>query len=172
LTGWKARNCRGGGVLTGFDGNCPTPYNPAMSPGTHLKRADRELVVRLLEAHGVTPTAQRVRVGELMFAVAQHMTAEQVIDEVRASGTRISKATVYNTLNLFAERGLLRHINIDPTRTYFDSNTGVHYHFHNIDTGELIDVGVPEVEFERLPKPPPGTELAGVDVVLRVRSKP
>jgi Fur family iron response transcriptional regulator len=133
--------------------------------------ASREEVARLLNAHGVTPTEQRVRVGELMFATAQHLSAEQVLEGLRSSGTRISKATVYNTLNLFAARGLLRQINIDSTRACFDSNTGLHYHFHNLDTGELIDVGVPEVEFRRLPDLPSGTELAGVDVVIRVRRK-
>jgi Fur family iron response transcriptional regulator len=133
--------------------------------------ASREEVTRLLHAHGVTPTEQRVRVGELMFATAQHLSAEQVLEGLRSSGTHISKATVYNTLNLFAAKGLLRQINIDSTRACFDSNTGLHYHFHNLDTGELIDVGVPEVEFRRLPDLPSGTELAGVDVVIRVRRK-
>jgi Fur family iron response transcriptional regulator len=136
-----------------------------------LPMATRESVTQLLQAHGVTPTEQRLRVAELMFATAQHLSAEQVLEGLRGSGTRISKATVYNTLNLFAERGLLRQINIDSTRACFDSNTGLHYHFHNLDTGELTDVGVPEVEFRRLPELPAGTELAGVDVVIRVRRK-
>jgi len=133
--------------------------------------ASREEVTRLLHAHGVIPTEQRIRVGELMFATAQHLSAEQVLEGLRSSGTRISKATVYNTLNLFAAKGLVRQINIDSTRACFDSNTGLHYHFHNLDTGELTDVGVPEVEFRRLPDLPTGTELAGVDVVIRVRRK-
>ena len=133
--------------------------------------ASRDDVARLLQAHGVTPTEQRLRVGELMFATAQHLSADQVLESLRKSGARISKATVYNTLNLFAARGLLRQINIDSTRACFDSNTGLHYHFHNLDTGELIDVGVPEVEFRRLPELPPDTELAEVDVVIRVRRK-
>jgi Fur family transcriptional regulator, iron response regulator len=133
--------------------------------------ASREEVARLLQAHGVMPTEQRLRVGELMFATAQHLSAEQVLEGLRSSGTPISKATVYNTLNLFAAKGLLRQINIDSTRACFDSNTGLHYHFHNLDTGELIDVGVPEVEFRRLPDLPSGTELAGVEVVIRVRRK-
>ncbi len=133
--------------------------------------ASREDVTRLLQAHGVTPTEQRLRVGELMFATAQHLSADQVLDGLRKSGARISKATVYNTLNLFAARGLLRQINIDSTRACFDSNTGLHYHFHDLDTGELTDVGIPEVEFRRLPDLPAGTELAGVDVVIRVRRK-
>lgn len=133
--------------------------------------ADPELVVRLLQSHGIAPTAQRIRIGELMFGAAQHATAEQIIARLRAAGARVSKATVYNTLNLFASRGLLRQISADPDRAHFDSNTAMHYHFHNLDTGELTDVGVPEVQFQRLPQPPAGMELAGVDVVLRLRRK-
>jgi Fur family transcriptional regulator, iron response regulator len=132
----------------------------------------RGQVAQLLEAHGIAPTQQRVRVGELLFARDQHLTAEQIIDALRTGGARVSKATVYNTLNLFAERGLLRQINVDSTRACFDSNTKLHYHFHNVDTGELTDVAVPQIEFQRMPELPAGTELAGVDIVIRVRRKP
>jgi Fur family iron response transcriptional regulator len=133
--------------------------------------ADPEFVVRVLQSHGIAPTTQRIRVGEMLFGSPRHATADQVLAHLRADGARISKATVYNTLNLFAARGLLRQINVDPQRAYFDSNTGAHYHFHNLDTGELIDVEPPEVEFQRLPAPPDGMELAGVEVVLRLRRK-
>jgi len=133
--------------------------------------APRDDVVRMLQAHGISPTEQRIRVGEIMFAAAQHLSAEQLLDGLRVAGARISKATVYNTLNLFAACGLVRQVIDDSTRACFDSNTALHYHFHNLDTGELIDVGVPEVEFRRLPDLPLGTELAGVDVVIRVRRK-
>lgn len=142
-----------------------------MSPVPTSLSPSREQVAQLLEAHGIAPTQQRVRVGELLFARDQHLTAEQIIEALRTSGARISKATVYNTLNLFAQRGLLRQINVDSARACFDSNTKLHYHFHNVDTGELTDVGVPQIEFQRMPDLPAGTELAGVDIVIRVRSK-
>ena len=48
---------------------------------------------------------------------------------------RMSKATVYNTLNLFAARGLIRQLSVDSERTWFDSNTAAHYHFHDVDGG-------------------------------------
>ncbi len=140
-------------------------------PALSGRYADPEHVVRVLQSHRIVPTTQRIKVGELMFGTAQHATAEQVLEGLRAGGARISKATVYNTLNLFAARGLLKQINVDPQRAYFDSNTAVHYHFHNLDTGELTDVEIPEVRFERLPDPPAGMELAGVDIVMRLRRK-
>src|SRR5262245_61208178 len=131
----------------------------------------REEVTRRLLEHGIAATEQRIRVGELLFERNQHLTAEQIIDSLRRAGARISKATVYNTLNLFAAHGLVRQINVDSARACFDSNTTRHYHVHNLDTGELVDVEVPELEFSRLPQLPEGTELAGVDVVIRVRKR-
>jgi Fur family transcriptional regulator, iron response regulator len=137
----------------------------------HRPAAAREEVVRHLSQHGIAATEQRVRIGELLFACDQHLTADQIIERLRRTGARVSKATVYNTLNLFAARGLVRQINVDATRACFDSNVGAHHHFHNVDTGELRDVAVAELEFRRMPELPPGTELAGVDIVIRVRSK-
>jgi Fur family iron response transcriptional regulator len=83
----------------------------------------------------------------------------------------VSKATVYNTLNLFAGHGLIRQLSVDGSRAWFDSNVEPHYHFHDLSTGALIDVPVPAVEFSRLPVPPPGTEVAGIDLVIRLRRK-
>jgi hypothetical protein len=65
----------------------------------------RDGVRRTLEVHGVRPTAQRIRMAEVMLAAPCHMTAEQVLAALRLSAARVSKATVYNTLRLFVERG-------------------------------------------------------------------
>ena len=99
------------------------------------------------------------------------MSAEQILESLRATGARVSKATVYNTLNLFAERGLIRQLSVDGSRAWFDSNVDAHYHFHDVSSGALIDVPVPEVEFSKLPAPPPGTEVDGIDLVIRLRKK-
>ena len=132
---------------------------------------DRDRVRQLLLRHGITPTGQRLKVAHLLFACDQHLTADQVIGALRAAGARVSKATVYNTLNLFAEKGLLKALNFDPTRCSFDSNTAPHFHFHDVETGELIDVAPADVEFARLPALPAGMESLGVEVVFRVRRK-
>ncbi len=125
-----------------------------------------------LSGCGIRPTAQRVRIASLLLSAPQHLSAEQILANLRASGARVSKATVYNTLNLFASRGLIRQLSVDGSRAWFDSNVDAHYHFHDPASGALIDVPVPEVEFSRLPPPPPGTEVAGIDLVIRLRKKP
>ena len=124
-----------------------------------------------LAACGIRPTAQRVRIASLLLSEPQHLSAEQILAQLRLAGTRVSKATVYNTLNLFAARGLIRQLSVDGSRAWFDSNVDAHYHFHDVASGALIDVPVPEVEFSRLPPPPPGTEVDGIDLVIRLRKK-
>ena len=129
----------------------------------------RDEAAQVLAGRGVLPTAQRIDIALMMLGRPQHLSAEQVIGTIRASGLRISKATVYNTLNLFCERGLLRAVDVDPTRQYYDSSTAPHHHFYNIDTGELTDIPIESVALNVETALPPGTEQAGVEVVVRVR---
>jgi Fur family iron response transcriptional regulator len=60
-------------------------------------------------------------------------------------------------------------IAVDDTRSWFDSNVEPHYHFHDETSGALTDVALPEVQFSRLPAPPKGMEVAGLDLVIRLR---
>lgn len=131
--------------------------------------ADRKRIQSLLAAHGIQPTAQRLRIAELIFSREQHLTADQVIQALGRDGAHVSKATVYNTLNLLSAKGLLRPLQVGPDRGLFDSNTEPHHHFHVEGSGELIDVPPGAVEFSRLPPLPPGTEQVSVEVVIRVR---
>ena len=125
-----------------------------------------------LRRHGIHPTTQRLRIAQLLCAAPQHLTVEQLLATLRGEGGRISKATVYNTLHLFAERGLVRPVVVDGSRAWFDSTVAPHHHFHDLETGALTDVPLPDVEFQRLPPAPEGMEYAGIDVVIRLRRKP
>jgi Fur family iron response transcriptional regulator len=124
-----------------------------------------------LQAHGVGATAQRLEIANLVLGEPQHVTAEIVLGRLAARGKRVSKATVYNTLNLFAAKGLLRQLTVDPDVTWFDSNTGAHFHVQHVETGALMDVDPAKLSLVGLPPPPEGTEVVGIEVVIRVRSK-
>jgi Fur family iron response transcriptional regulator len=126
-------------------------------------------LVERLKKNGVLPTAQRLRIAALLLASPQHLTAEQILCRLREGGMRISKATVYNTLNLFAAKGVIRQLAVDGDRAWFDSNTEPHYHFQDIETGALTDLAPQEVRFDRLPPPPLGMEYAGVELFIRLR---
>lgn len=129
----------------------------------------RTQIIERLKAVGITPTQQRVDIALILFARSQHMSAEQVLNIVNAGGALVSKATVYNTLGLFAEKGLLREVIVDPAKVFYDSNTGEHHHFYNVDTGALIDIEPHAVHVDSLPPMPEGTVADGVDVIIRVR---
>jgi len=135
------------------------------------READREKIAQRLMAHGVLPTAQRIDVGLVILAKPQHLSADQIIAAIRSMSARVSKATVYNTLNLFCERGLLRTVEVDPTRQYYDSTIDAHHHFYNVDTGEITDIPLDAISLNVGAALPPGTEQAGVDVVIRVRGR-
>ena len=82
----------------------------------------------------------------------------------------VSKATVYNTLGLFASKGLLSEVIVDPTKVFYDSNTSDHHHFYAMDSGELMDIEGDSLRLENMPVLPEGTEAEGIDIVIRVRN--
>ena len=124
----------------------------------------------LLRGHGVNPTAQRMDIARLMLSRKTHLAADEVFRLVNLGGTHVSKATIYNTLGVFAEKGLIREVVIDPTRVVYDSNTAPHHHFYNVETGELTDIESHTMLVDGLPPLPQGTEMEGVEVVVRLRS--
>ena len=142
--------------MTGTDTNTGT--------GTAVARA-------ILERHGVRPTSQRVRVAEMLLTAPRHVTAEQVLRALREGEDHVSKATVYNTLKLFVDQGLVRQIHVDPERCVYDSMMAPHHHFQLLETGEMIDIRPEDLEFAKMPPLPPGTEIADVEVVIRLRRR-
>lgn len=126
-------------------------------------------VAARLQACGIRATAPRLQIAQLLLAAPQHLSAEQLTEALRHRGLAVSKATVYNTLNLFAAHGLIRQLVVDGARSCFDSNVQAHYHFRDETSGALTDVALPEVQFSRLPDPPAGMEVAGLDLVIRLR---
>lgn len=131
----------------------------------------REQIIHELTLHGLKPTEQRVRVASVLLSAPKHLTAEQILAAVRQSGERVSKATVYNTLKVLAEHGLVRQIHLDPERSVYDSTRAPHHHFHDLETGELRDIQPHEIEFSKLPPLPEGMEADTVEVVIRLRKK-
>lgn len=131
----------------------------------------REAVSELLRQHGITPTQQRLEIAQILFARPQHLSAEQVMAVVNQDAPRASKATVYNTLGLFARKGLVREVIVDPSKVFYDSNTRDHHHFYNVDTGALMDIHADHVALGALPPLPEGTEAEGVEVIIRLRNR-
>ena len=135
------------------------------------KAYSREHLVRVLRDHDITPTHQRIEIAHALFSRCEHLSADRILALVNDRASETSKATVYNTLNLFLERKLVREVIVDPSRVFYDPNTEPHHHLYNIDTGELTDVDEAAVDISGLPPLPRGMMVEGVDVIVRIRSR-
>lgn len=122
-----------------------------------------------LRACGITPTQQRVSIGETLFAKSQHVSAEQVLAMVNKDHEQVSKATVYNTLGLFAIKGLLQEVIIEANKVFYDTNLDKHHHLYHVDTGMLEDIDASQVRVDYLPELPKDTILENIDVIIRLR---
>ena len=121
---------------------------------------------------GLRPTRQRVSLGWLLFGKGdRHITAEKLFDEAVRARIPVSLATVYNTLHQFTETGLLRQLAVDGSKAYFDTNPSEHHHFFIEGEDALVDVPGDAIAVGELPQPPEGLEIAGVEVIVRLRRK-
>lgn len=141
-----------------------------MVRGSNPLPIEKDAIAGLLQEHGISPTAQRVEIAGILLSQRQHLSADQMLTRLDEHGAAVSKATVYNTLGLFAERGLIRQVIVDPAKVFYDSNVEAHHHFYNIDDGSLTDVDATEVPIEQLPRAPAGTVAEAVDIVIRIRN--
>jgi Fur family iron response transcriptional regulator len=110
-------------------------------------------------------------VAGYVLDTVEHPSADQVFARVRATSPGLSRATVYNTLNLFVAKGLLRSMALDGGRVLFDPNVEPHHHFVDEATGEIHDVPWDTLEISRLGALR-GLEVREVQVVLRGRRRP
>ncbi|MCR4269264.1 iron response transcriptional regulator IrrA [Nitratireductor sp. ZSWI3] len=136
------------------------------------ERQEALLEDRLRNA-GLRPTRQRIALAELLFAAGdRHVSAEALHEEAQDAGCSVSLATVYNTLHQFTEAGMLRIVQVEGARTHFDTNVSDHHHFFFEEENLVFDIPSGRVEVKNLPEPPDGTEIANVDIVVRLRRKP
>ena len=126
-----------------------------------------------LSSAGLRPTRQRLLLAGLLVGDGQdrHVTAEWLHDAAERAGEKVSLATVYNTLKAFTQAGLVQEITVDGTRSYFDTRVDDHPHFFWERENRLTDAPADELTIAQLPDRPEGTEIAKVDVVIRLRAR-
>jgi Fur family iron response transcriptional regulator len=117
------------------------------------------------------PTRQRVALAALLIGDGRdrHVTAESLHASSTQTGEGVSLATVYNTLRAFCDAGLMQEVVVDGSKSYFDTRMDDHPHFYWEDSAELTDAPADQLQFTRLPDAPAGTEIAKIDVVIRLR---
>ncbi len=97
-------------------------------------------LIALLRQHGIQPTPQRLAVAAYVLDNTSHPTAEEVLAKVRRTCPTVSRATVYNTLNLFVDKRLLKPQILKEGTIVFDPNVTAHHHFVDDTTGRVYDI--------------------------------
>ena len=126
-------------------------------------RRDETSVLKKLE---INPSAQRVAVAQYVLHTDDHPSADEVWTRVKKRFPQVSRATVYNTLNLFVSKGLLRQFVLTEGRVVFDPRTDDHHHFIDEDSGKILDVPWDAVKVENVSKLD-GFEVREYQVVMR-----
>jgi Fur family transcriptional regulator, iron response regulator len=126
------------------------------------------IAAKLVEK-GIQPSAQRVAVAEYVLSTDEHPSADQVLARIKANFPYISRATVYNTLNLFVEKGLLRELYLAEGRIVFDPNISMHHHFIDESSGAILDIPWDSVKVSNVENLE--FEVKDYQVVLRGRQK-
>ena len=127
--------------------------------------------IELLSSHGIQPSAQRVAIADYVLFTEDHPTADEVWRKVKDALPVVSRATVYNTLNLFVRKGLLRELVLAEGCVVFDPNVTAHHHFIDDRTGRIHDVPWDSVQVRGLERLR-GFDVDEYQVVMRGRSRP
>ena len=132
-------------------------------------RINRICIMGMLRRKDIKLTKQRVALASLLFNLPSgHVTAEELHDETKRNELKISLATVYNTLNHFADNGLIKTLQVDNQKTFFDTNSKNHHHFYDQDTGDLIDIRNEDINVSKLPDAPKGKKIKDIEVTVSV----
>lgn len=99
-------------------------------------------LLEILKEKGIKPSAQRVEILEYLRTELCHPTIDTIYQSLNGKVPTLSKATVYNTLNLFEEKGLVKRLNIEGNEVRYDFNTRLHAHFKCTHCGKVTDIGV------------------------------
>lgn len=130
---------------------------------------NRDNLADKLRAHEINPTHQRIEIAYALFSRCEHLSADQVMAIVNERHSETSKATVYNTLNLFVEKKLIREVIVDPSKVFYDPNTSPHYHMYDVESGKITDIDATDIRVSGLPSLPAGVVTEGMDIIIRVR---
>jgi Fur family iron response transcriptional regulator len=126
-------------------------------------------IAQILKDRGIQPSAQRVAIAEFVLSTDSHPSADQVYGIVRDRLPVVSRATVYNTLNLLVSKGLLRELVLAPGKVVFDPHLEAHHHFIDEVSGRIHDVPWDAVRVAHIEKLP-GFDVREYQVVMRGRS--
>ena len=124
-----------------------------------------------LRSVGLRPTKQRLNICNILFNRKDtfHFSIEELRKMIEKNEqSKISLATIYNTVNAFKKKGYLKEISINSDKSYFDTNVKNHHHFYIEDTKELIDLDNKDVQKIKINKTIPGKKITSIEVLVKV----
>jgi len=107
-----------------------------------------QAVAEYLKTHDFKLTNQRLKIVETIFATREHFTADDLYDLLRGHGENVSKATVYRTLSILAEGGIISAQDFGQGPLYYEPALGTKDHYHLIctETGDVVEFRNADIE--------------------------
>ena len=132
---------------------------------------NKDIFVEKLRSSGLRPTKQRIKICKLLFDRKDtfHFTINDLNNSIKSITTeQISLATIYNTIHAFKNKGYLKEISINSSKTYFDTNVSNHHHFFDENKRQLIDLDDKHVGKIKIKKTLPGKKIKSIEVLVKV----
>ena len=130
--------------------------------------------VKKLRKSGLRPTKQRLKICEMLFNSNKtfHFTVNDLTKMAENNeNTKISLATIYNTIHAFQKKGYLKKIPINSNQSYFDTNTSHHHHFFDEKKRELIDLENKDIDPIKINKTIPGKKINSIEVLVKIENE-
>ena len=133
---------------------------------------NNSIFIEKLRSSGLRPTKQRIKICKLLFDRKKtfHFTVETLNKKINKSGTsKVSLATIYNTVEAFTSAGYLKEILTSKNKSYYDTNIKSHHHFYDEGSKELTDIHYSQIKLSKVPVPPKGKKIKNLEVVIRIQ---
>jgi len=130
---------------------------------------DSKTFVNRLRLSGLRPTKQRITICKVLFDRKDtfHFTIDNLKKKIeKNTKSKISLATVYNTIHAFKKNDYLKEIFVRGNKTFFDTNSKSHHHFYDQDTDSLMDIKNEDISISKLPSAPKGKKINGVEITV------
>ena len=131
-----------------------------------------KMYVQKLRSSNLRPTKQRLKICQFLFDREKtfHFTVETLNKKINKNGaTKVSLATIYNTVEAFTSAGYLKEILTSKNKSYYDTNIKSHHHFYDEGTKELTDIHYSQIKLSKVPVPPKGKKIKNLEVVIRIQ---
>ena len=131
-----------------------------------------KMYVQKLRSSNLRPTKQRLKICQFLFDREKtfHFTVETLNKKINKNrATKVSLATIYNTVEAFTSAGYLKEILTSKNKSYYDTNIKSHHHFYDEGSKELTDIHYSQIELSKVPVPPKGKKIKNLEVVIRIQ---